>query len=63
MVTNREVESSPEQIKAILNLQPPFSTKYIKRLADRVTTINKFVYKASKRCKPFYEDFRKNKRF
>lgn len=43
MVIERGIEASPEQIKAILNLQSPNSTKDIQRLTDRVATLSMFI--------------------
>lgn len=63
MVTERGIEASPKQIKAILDLKPPTSTKDIKRLTGRVVALNRFIFKPSERHKPFYAILRKNKRF
>ena len=43
MVTKRGIEASPEQIKAIIELKSPSSTKDIQRLTGRVATLNRFI--------------------
>ena len=63
MVTKRGIEASPEQIKAIINLKAPSSTKDIQRLTGRVAALNRFISRSSERCKPFYDILKKNKRF
>ncbi|XP_074283274.1 uncharacterized protein LOC141607827 [Silene latifolia] len=63
MVTKRSIEASPEQIKAILELQSPRSVKDIQKLTGRVAALNRFISRSSKRCKTFYSLLRKNKQF
>ena len=40
MVTYREIEVNPDQIKAINNLQPPRNPKEVQRLTEMTTTLN-----------------------
>ena len=63
MVTRRGIEASSEQIKAIIDLKSPASTKDIQRLTGRVAALNRFISRTSERCKPFYDILRKNKKF
>ncbi|XP_023746035.1 uncharacterized protein LOC111894186 [Lactuca sativa] len=63
MVTKIGIEASPEQVKAIIELKSPYSTKDIQRPTGRVTTLNKFISRYSERCKPFYDILKKNNRF
>ena len=63
MLTKRGIEASPEQIKAIIKVKSPSSTKDIQRLTGRVVALNMFISRSSERCKPFYDILKKNKRF
>ena len=40
MVSQRGIEANPDKIKAILEMQPPKTTKEIQRLTGRVATLN-----------------------
>ena len=40
MVTHREIEVNPDQIKAINNLQPPRNPKEVQRLTRMTATLN-----------------------
>ncbi|KAI3783284.1 hypothetical protein L1987_42361 [Smallanthus sonchifolius] len=63
MVTKRGIETSPEQIKAIINLKSPANTKDVQRLTRRVAALNRFISRSSEKCKEFYDILKKNKRF
>ncbi|KAK9073810.1 hypothetical protein SSX86_006404 [Deinandra increscens subsp. villosa] len=63
MVTERGVEASPEQIKAILNLKSPTTIKDVQKLTGRIAALNRFISRSSEKSKDFYEILRKNKRF
>ena len=63
MVTERGIEASPEQIKAIQGLRPPRSIKEVQRLTGKLAALNRFISKSSDRCKLFYDLLRKNKSF
>ena len=54
MVTHRGIEVSPDQIKAIQNLQPPRNPKEVQRLAGMIATLNRFISRSADRCRPFY---------
>ena len=54
MVTHREIEVNPDQIKAIHNLQPPRNPKEVQRLAGMITALNRFISQFANRCQPFY---------
>ncbi|XP_074265766.1 uncharacterized protein LOC141588210 [Silene latifolia] len=63
MVTQRGIEASKEQIKAILQLEPPRKPKDVQRLAGKVAALNRFISRASDRCKLFYDILRKSQKF
>ena len=54
MVTHRGIEVSPDQIKAIQNLQPPRNPKEVQRLAGMIATLNRFISRSADRSRPFY---------
>ena len=43
MVTHREIEINPDQIKAINNLQPPRNPKEVQKLTGLTATLNRFI--------------------
>ncbi|XP_074271407.1 uncharacterized protein LOC141595343 [Silene latifolia] len=63
MVTQRGIESSKEQIRAILQLESPQKPKDVQRLAGKVAALNRFISRASDRCKLFYDILRKKTRY
>ena len=54
MVTHREIEVSPDQIKVIHNLQAPRSPKEIQKLTGMIAALNWFISRSADRCRPFY---------
>ena len=54
MVTHRGIEVSPDQIKAIHNLQAPWSPKEVQKLTGMITALNWFISRSTDRCHPFY---------
>ena len=50
MVTHRGIEVSPDQIKAIHNLQPPRNPKKIQKLTGMITTLNRFISRSADKC-------------
>ena len=54
MVTHRGIEVSPDQIKAIQNLQPPRNPIEVQRLTGMIVALNQFIFKSANRCRPFY---------
>ncbi|XP_074314791.1 uncharacterized protein LOC141650800 [Silene latifolia] len=63
MVTQRGIEASKEQIRAILQLESPQKPKDVQRLARKVAALNRFISRASDRCKLFYDILRKSQKF
>ncbi|KAJ9542222.1 hypothetical protein OSB04_028728 [Centaurea solstitialis] len=63
MVTRRGIEASPEQIKAILELQSPRNVKEVQKLTGRVAALNRFISRSSDKCHLFYNLLRKNHGF
>ena len=55
MVTHREIEVNPDQIKAINNLQPPQNPKEVQKLTEMTAALNRFISRSTDRCRPFFQ--------
>ncbi|KAJ9556882.1 hypothetical protein OSB04_011496 [Centaurea solstitialis] len=63
MVTQRGIESSPEQLKAIAEIQSLRNVKEVQKLTGRVAALNRFISRSSDKCHLFYNVLRKNQGF
>ena len=54
MVTHREIEVNPDQIKAINDLKPPRNAKEVQKLAGIIAALNRFISRSADKCRPFY---------
>ncbi|KAJ9544554.1 hypothetical protein OSB04_024261 [Centaurea solstitialis] len=63
MVTQRGIEASPEQIKAIKEIQSPRNVKEVQKLTGRVAALNRFISRSSDKYHLFYNVLRKNHGF
>ena len=54
MVTQREIEANPLQLKAILQSPAPTSKKEIQQLTGRLAAIGRFISSFTDRLKPFF---------
>jgi hypothetical protein len=59
MVLQRGIEANPDKIKAILDMQPPKTTKEVQGLTGRVATLNRFVSRSTDKCPPFFKNLKK----
>ena len=59
LVTQRGVEVHPNQIKAILNMKSPATTKEIQSLTGRVAALNRFLSRSTNKCRPFFKALKK----
>ncbi|KAL0405120.1 UNVERIFIED_CONTAM: Transposon Tf2-12 polyprotein [Sesamum latifolium] len=58
MVIERGIEANPEKIEAILQMPTSKSVKDIKKLAGRMTSLNRFILKAVDKSLPFFKILR-----
>ena len=58
MVTQREIEANPTQLKAILQSPTPSSKKGIQQLTGRLATLGRFISRFTNRLKPFFTTLR-----
>ena len=63
MVTHRGIEVSPDQIRAINNMQPPWNPKEVQKLTGMIAALNRFISRLADRCRPFFLLLNKWKRF
>ncbi|KAJ9557123.1 hypothetical protein OSB04_011737 [Centaurea solstitialis] len=63
LVTQRGIEASPEQVKAITEIQSPRNIKEVQKLTGRVTALTRFISRSSDKCHLFYNVLRKNQGF
>ena len=54
MITHRGIESSPDQIRVVNNLQLPQNPKEVQRLTGIVAALNCFISRSVDRCRPFF---------
>ncbi|XP_074297348.1 uncharacterized protein LOC141628059 [Silene latifolia] len=63
IVTQRGIEASTEQIKAVLQLESPEKPKDVQRLAGKVASLSRFISRSSDKCRLFYDILKKSQRF
>ncbi|KAJ9557127.1 hypothetical protein OSB04_011741 [Centaurea solstitialis] len=63
LVTQRGIEASPEQVKAITEIQSPRNVKEVQKLTGRVAALTRFISRSSDKCHLFYNVLRKNQGF
>ncbi|CAL2275652.1 unnamed protein product [Prunus armeniaca] len=59
LVTQRGIEAHPNQIKAILNIKSPATTKKIQSLTGIATTLNRFLSRFTDKCMSFFKASKK----
>ena len=60
MVSQRGIEVNPEKVRAIMELEPPWTVKEVQSLNGKVAALNRFVSKAMDKCLPFFHVLRKS---
>ena len=46
MVNQQDIEATPEEIKALIDMQSSSRTKKVYSLTERIAALNRFIYKA-----------------
>ena len=59
MVSQSGIEANPDKIQAILDMEPPKNIKEVQSLTGRVAALNRFVFKVTNKCLPFFKILRK----
>ena len=60
MVSQRGIEANPDKIRAIMEMTPPRNVKKVQSLNGKVTTLNRFVLRATDKCLPFFRTLKKS---
>ena len=55
IVSQRGIEVNPEKVKAILVMSSPKTIKEVQSLTGNVIALNKFVFKETDKCLPFFK--------
>ena len=59
MVSQRGVEANLDKIQALLEMTPPKKIKEVQSLNGRVMALNRFVFRATDKCLPFFKTLKK----
>ena len=59
LVSHRGIKANPDKIQAILDMKPPQNVKEVQSLTERVVALNRFVFKATDKCLPFFRVLKK----
>ena len=60
MVSQMGIEANPDKIRAIMEMTPPRNVKKVQSLNGKVTTLNRFVLRATDKCLPFFRTLKKS---
>jgi ribonuclease HI len=55
LVSTKGIEANPSKIEAILWMEPPSTKKGAQRLAGRLASLNRFIFRSAERNLPFFE--------
>jgi len=59
LVSQRGIEVNPEKVRAVLEMQPPRTTKQLQQLTGRVAALNRFISRSTDKCLPFFKILKK----
>ena len=60
MVSQKGIEVNPEKVRAVLELEPSRTVKAVQSLNDKIVALNRFVFKATDKCLPFFHTLKKS---
>ena len=63
MVSYNGVEANPDQISALLNLEPPKDAKQVQRLTGMIAALGRFISQSAEKCCSFFRLLGKKKKF
>ncbi|KAI3458735.1 hypothetical protein Pfo_015398 [Paulownia fortunei] len=55
MISQRGIETNPEQIDTILNMPPPRLIKHVQQLTGRLAALNRFISRSADKGIPFFK--------
>lgn len=59
LVSQRGIEANPEKVRAVLEMQPPRTTKQLQQLTGRIAALNRFISRSTDKCLPFFKTLKK----
>ena len=59
MVSQWGIEANPNKVKAIIEVKSPKTVKEVQSLIRKVAALNKFVFRATDKCMPFFKVLKK----
>ena len=60
MVSQWGIEANPDKIRAIIEMTPPRNVKEVQSLNGKVAALNRFVWRATDKCLPFFRTLKKS---
>ena len=60
MVSQRGIEANLDKIWAIIEMAPPRNVKEVQSLNGKVAAMNRFVFRATDKCIPFFRTIKKS---
>ena len=54
MVSQRGIEVSPDQVKAVMETPPPKSKKELQRLTNKLVALGRFIARFTDELRPFF---------
>jgi hypothetical protein len=59
MVSQRGIEADPKKVKAVLEMQMPWTIKQLQQLTGKIAALNRFISQSTDKCLPFFKILRK----
>ena len=63
LVSHRGIETNPEKVKAIEDMNPPQTLKEMQKMAGCVTSLGRFISKLGERALPFFKLMKRKEPF
>jgi hypothetical protein len=63
LITRRGIEANPDQIRAFIEMPSPTTKKQIQKLNGMVAALNRFISRASDKCRPMLQLLKKGARY
>jgi hypothetical protein len=58
LASTKGIEANPDKIRAIIQMQPPQTTKEVQKLTGRIAALNRFIMKLADKSLPFFSILR-----
>jgi hypothetical protein len=63
LVSTKGIESNPDKLKALIEMQDPVFVKDVQKCTGRVAALNRFIARAAERSLPFFQVIKSIKNF